>query len=322
MKKYNTGILGGASIALRSIAHEINTHDLLELTAIATRSEDKKRKIAEKFSCNILVGYETLLKDKSIEFIYIPLPNSLHKEWVIKSLEAGKHVLCEKSIGCNYKEAEEMVNVAQKNNLLLVENFQFRFHSQHKEIKKIIDSGEIGEIKLFRSTFGFPPFPDKTNIRYSLSLGGGALLDAGAYTLKAASFVLGNNIKIQSSNIISSEEYDVDITGSISGIFDEKIPIQLSYGFDNFYQCNYEVWGSKGKLTCTRAFTPPPGFSPFIIIEKQGEKEDRQLKADNHYRNMLTHCVNKINELNFKDEYQEILIQAKLIEEVKTIAYE
>jgi NDP-hexose-3-ketoreductase len=322
MKKYTVGIISGANIALRCIAREIDNHDRFELRAFATRSEAQKKIIEEKFNCAVYIGYDDIIKDDAIDFVYIPLPNSLHKQWVLKAVNEGKHVLCEKSLGCSLADVIEMVEAAKQNKCLLIENFQFRFHSQQTMIKKLLSENAIGKVQCFRSSFGFPPFPDSNNIRYKKELGGGALLDAGAYTLKAMSFVMGSGFSVKGATINTSSEYDVDISGGILATNSEGVVAQLAYGFDNFYQCNYELWGATGKITVTRAFTAPPGFAPTIIIEKLGEKEERVLEPDNHYRNMLSHCASCIDTSSFSEEYKQLIEQAELIEQTKEKSHE
>jgi predicted dehydrogenase len=290
---------------------------MYDLVGFAGRNIDKTLITSKQFECEALQSYQLVIDRNDIDLIYIPLPNSMHKEWVIKSLNSGKHVICEKSLGCSYSEVEEMVAAARRNEKLLFENFQFRFHSQHQIVKKMLEDGEIGETRSFRSSFGFPPFQDSDNIRYRSELGGGALLDAGAYTVKAAHFIMGEDLEVKAATLNVSRDLGVDIYGGIymqnaNGQFAE-----LSYGFDNYYQCNYEIWGSKGKLSVTRAFTAPPGFAPTVIVEKQGYKEEKILPADDHFANMLSHVVWSIENKYFEIENSQNLIQARKIEDVK-----
>ncbi len=99
MKKYTVGIISGANIALRCIAHEIDNHDRFELRAFATRSEAQKKVIEEKFNCAVYIGYDDMIKDDAIDFVYIPMPNSLHKHWDLNTVNERKHGLCETSLG-------------------------------------------------------------------------------------------------------------------------------------------------------------------------------------------------------------------------------
>lgn len=317
MNKLRVGVLGCANIAVRSLGPAFQEHELYDLAAFAGRDFSKTNEVSKKFGCEALSSYQQLIDRNDIDLVYIPLPNSLHYEWVIKALKSGKHVLCEKSLGCNYSEVESMVNEARRYNKLLIENFQFRFHSQHQFVKNMLINGEIGDIRSFRSSFGFPPFPDSKNIRYDKELGGGALLDAGAYTIKATQFIMGNNFEVKAASLNISEKIGVDIFG---GLFMQNTTgqfAQSSFGFDNFYQCNYEIWGSKGKITSTRAFTAPPGFEPTILLEKQGcTSESICLPADDHFSNLLTHIVKCIELGDFESENLQNLQQAKNIKEV------
>ena len=320
MNKLKVGILGCADIAIRYMAPTFQAHPFYDLIAFAGRDFNKTTETANRFGCKALPSYQALIDRNDIDLVYIPLPNSLHYEWVIKSLQSGKHVICEKSLGCSYAEVEQMVASARINQKLLIENFQFRFHTQHQFVKNIMREGGLGEIRSFRSSFGFPPFADETNIRYQHALGGGALLDAGAYTVKAVQFVIGDGLEVKAATLNISSNWDVDIYGGIYMQNNEGQFAELSFGFDNFYQCNYEVWGSKGKLTATRAFTAAPGFSPIIIIEKQGYKEEKILPTDNHFANMLTHVLQCIQSGRFEEENIQNLAQAYNLEQVAKMA--
>jgi hypothetical protein len=316
MNKIRVGILGCANIAIKSLAPAFQSHPLYELIAFAGRDSNKTNYTSKKFRCEALFSYQDLIDRGDIDLVYIPLPNSLHYEWVIKALKSGKHVLCEKSLGCNYEEVESMVFEARKNDRLLIENFQFRFHSQHAFVKKMLMDGEIGEVRSFRSSFGFPPFEDSLNIRYNKELGGGALLDAGAYTLKATQFMLGYGFEVKAANLNIAKEQNVDIFGGIYMQNEIGQFAQLSFGFDNFYQCNYEIWGSKGKISTTRAFTAAPGFEPSVIVEKQGYSESICLPADNHFSNLLTYIINCIELRDFENENLQNLQQAQNVKQV------
>ena len=252
---------------------------------------------------------------ENIDAIYIPLPNSMHYEWVKKALNKNLHVLVEKSMACSYDEVLKLNKLAEMKNLVLIENFQFRFHSQLQYIKDLVDSGKIGELRNIRSSFGFPPFSDDDNIRYKKELGGGALLDAGAYTIKISQIFLGNDIYVDSATLKYSDDKKVDIWGSgCLKSTNSAINSQIAFGFDNFYQCSIELWGSKGKIKTDRIFTSPPGYSPIIELETQKGKEVKVLKEDNHFKNMILFFYNQIMKNN-KEEYLNNICQAKLINE-------
>ena len=138
------GVLGAANIAKRSVIPEIKKlNSNYELVGIASRNKQTAKEIATEFNTKPYFSYEELLNNGNLEAIYIPLPNSLHYEYAKKSLLKGIHVLVEKSLGCNLEQVKELVQLARQNNLLLMENFQFRFHPQLEVIKKLLDRGGL-----------------------------------------------------------------------------------------------------------------------------------------------------------------------------------
>jgi hypothetical protein len=112
----------------------------------------------------------------------------------------------------------------------------------------------------------------------------------------------------------------VDVGGAIYLENGGGLVSETAFGFDNFYQCNYEIWGSKGKLTAKRAFTAPPGFAPELVVETAAGVEVKTLPADNHFANMLTHFADTIGHGAYEDEYDENLTQARLLQQVKELA--
>lgn len=308
-EKLNIGILGCADIAWRSMIPAILDSGKYNLVAVASRDKAKAELFANKFNCKAIVGYENLLTEKDIDVIYIPLPVGLHYEWIKKTLQHGKHVLAEKSFCESYDQAKELVDLANQKGLGVFENFMFVFHSQISFALEQLKSGVIGDLRLLRSSFGFPKFKINENIRYQKELGGGALNDAGGYTLMAAQIFLGEGL----SNVSSYMGYqgnEVDFMGGGMLINDKGIGAQVAFGFDNFYQNNIELWGTTGKITLERAFTAPPGFSPQVIIEKQTEVNHIKLPADNHFINILNAIYAAIDTSKFDSFHHRILSQS------------
>jgi len=316
MKPLNIGILGCANIAGRLVIPALRTMDEFNLIAVASRSKEKADTFAQRFGCEGVVGYQNLLKRADIDAVYVPLPVGLHYEWVIKALQHYKHVLVEKSIAEHYDAVKEMVTLAQQHNLVLIENFMFLYHSQHKFVFDMLERGEIGAIRCFRSSFGFPPLPPN-NIRYQKALGGGALLDAGAYTIKAAQFILKTPLTVKAAFLHTDGAYEVDTTGGAFLTGENGVFAEVAFGFDNFYQCNYEIWGSHGKLTSERAFTAGPNFKPKIVLEKQDERHEYQLAPDNHFVNIFREFATAIHTGDVAHHYQGILDHANLMQEVR-----
>jgi len=315
------GILGCANIAITAVIPAILRADTNAKLIIASRDNKKARKTAGQFGCSFVNTYEELLRIEEIDAVYIPLPTGLHYEWVKKAVLAGKHILVEKSATNTYKEAIEVISLAKEKGVAIAENFQFQHHSQHQYVFELLQKGEIGEIRCFRSSFGFPPFSENTNIRYKKELGGGALLDAGAYVLKATSFMMGDGFEVKSSFLKINNALDIDWFGGAFLVNEErKIFSEVAFGFDNFYQCNYEIWGSKGKITSTRAFTAKANFKPSIVLEKQGYKEEIELSKDDHFSNMISYFISMVETKAFETEWRNLLTQAKLIDDVRKLS--
>lgn len=316
-KATKIGVLGCANIAERFMLPAIKESDLFELVGIASRSEDRADSFSNTFNTKAFYSYDSLL-DSNLDAIYIPLPNGLHYEWVKKALNKKLHVLVEKSLACDLDQVKELNRLARDNRIALLENFQFRFHKQLRFIQNKLDEDHLGEIKLLRSSFGFPPFKDKDNIRYQKAVGGGALLDAGAYTIKVSQIFLGDKIYVDSASLTRPHNQEVDIWGS--AFIKQKngyLTSQIAFGFDHFYQNTLEIWGSKGKLTASRIFTAGPGVQAKVTIENRDGIDAINLPEDNHFLNMLDHFSELINTGNgLDDEYSQNINQARLIREL------
>ena len=174
------GVLGTANIARGCTIPGIQKAEQCELYAIAGREEEKVLKFQKEFGFKkAYVGYEELLKDADVQAVYIPLPNHLHKEWVIKALKAGKHVLCEKPLALNEKEAEEMFAAARENHVILMEAYAYLHSPYIASLKQDIASGIIGEVDYIETAFLTQGY--KEDIRLHKEMGGGAVYDLGCY---------------------------------------------------------------------------------------------------------------------------------------------
>jgi len=316
----NIGVIGCASVADRAVLPAIKSSaDHYSLIGIASRNETKAKQFAIKFDTQAYFGYASLLESEQLDAVYIPLPNSMHRQWIEKALNRNLHVLVEKSLACTYEEVFNLNVLAKRRHVALVENFQFRFHNQLATIEKMLCDGVIGELRCLRSSFGFPPFPDPKNIRYQKELGGGALLDAGAYPIKIAQYFLGLDLAVDAANLAFDPERNVDIWGGAYLKQSNGINFaEIAFGFDNFYQCSLDLWGSKGRLYTNRIFTAPPGYAPEIMIETNSGKESITLKPDHHFENMLSHFFRVITNYNgMETEYTQNINQARLIEELR-----
>ncbi len=319
MERLRIGVVGCANIAQRSVIPAIKSLEGFRLVAVASRTISKAEECGRRFECDSVHGYQALLDREDIDAIYLPLPTGLHEEWILKAIEARKHILAEKSLALTAISAEKMVLAAQRAGVLLMENFMFPYHSQHAWVRRQIEESAIGEIRQFRAAFGFSGFP-KGNFRNDPALGGGALLDAAGYTVKAAQLFLGSGLTVQSASLAVHPEFGVDYFGSAQLTNEKGLTAQVAFGFDNFYQCNYEVWGSKGKLSVLRAFTPPHDFAPTVVLEQQNHREEFRLPADDHFKNVLVEFHRAIEALDHETHHVACLQQAILLQEIRDLA--
>ena len=311
-KKIRVGIIGCAAIAKRSLAPAFAAHPSFQLTAIASRTAEKANEFARQYGAHPC-SYDELVQAPDIDLVYCPLPTGLHYEWVKKCLQNRKHVLCEKSLACNCDQVCDLVKAARQNGCFLMESFQFRFHPQNLYAKRLLEENAIGEIRGLDVKFGFPPFPDgANNIRYSKVLGGGALLDSGAYTIKATTYLLGDEFKVKMAMSGKHSGCEVDLDGHLWLQSANGLVSKTTYGFHNYYQCGYDIWGEKGKITTTRAFTAKPDFEAEVRLETQEGVKVGKFKAD-HFALMLDYVAAQICSNNFEEEYNQCLVQSRIL---------
>lgn len=320
MDKIRIGVMGCASIAGRSMIPAIKKlSEQYVLVGIASRDPKKAELWGHRFDCEAIYGYDALIAREDIDAIYMPLPTGLHAEWIMKSLKAGKHVYAEKSIALSYADSELFVNTAKDAGLVLMEGYMFLYHSQQQRILELIDSGAIGEIRHFCASFGFPPL-DADNFRYDKNIGGGAIMDCAGYVIRAASLLLRQRLTVQAASV-KLDDNGTSNYGTAFLVAQDNTPVSVSFGFDNFYQCRYDIWGSKGKLSALKAFTPKEKESPIIQLETSTGVKQIVCDADNHFEKAMIEFRNSILLNNSMKHYFEILEQSRLLDELITHKY-
>lgn len=185
------GILGCANIA-KQFTRDVADSPLVSIQAVSSRDLSKAQQFAQSFGIARAHGsYEALLADAALDAIYIPLPNSLHAEWAIRAMQAGKHVLCEKPLALNLAEVTRMFEVAHQHGVMLLESYPYWFQPQTRDLLACLHHDKIGEVRSMQASFGFTLGNPDTNIRMKPDLGGGALLDAGSYPISFIRLVMG-----------------------------------------------------------------------------------------------------------------------------------
>jgi len=221
-----------------------------------------------------VAGYQALIEDPDIDALYIPLPNSLHAEWTIRALEAGKPVLCEKPLCGTLPDTERVLTSARQTGTLLWEAFAFPFHAQLAQLRRLIADGAIGDLMEIKSNFHFSVTrPD--NIRLSRELEGGALLDVGCYPVRLAAELFGTaHESAWATASRGGQGVDVDTWGVLG--YPAGRRLLLSCGFGRSYDAFTTLEGTAGQIHVTNPFHPGPGDS---YVVKAGRDEPRRYPA-------------------------------------------
>jgi len=258
MKKIRWGVLSTAKIGTEKVIPAMQLGEYCKFTAIASRQLEKAQAAARRLGIEKAYGsYEELLADPDVDAVYLPLPNHLHVSWAIKALKAGKHVLCEKPIGLNAAEAQELLEVSRKfPRLKVMEAFMYRHHPQWQWAKKRVSEGKIGELRTIQSFFSYYN-SDPNNIRNKADIGGGGLMDIGCYCISLSRFIFGAEPRRVCG--IREEDPEMEVDRLTSGL------LEFASGTSTFtcatqlvpYQ-RVNIFGTKGRIEIEIPFNAPP----------------------------------------------------------------
>jgi predicted dehydrogenase len=252
------GILSTAHIN-RLVIPGLQTSPETELVAVASRDESRAKQYAEQRGIPRAYGsYEALLADPDIEAVYISLPNSMHVEWSIRSLEAGKHVLCEKPFARDPAEVERAFDVATANERILMEAFMWRFHPQTLQLQLLVDN--LSPIEHIDAKFGFTP-TDPLDVRLNRELGGGALMDLGCYCISAARLLAGEPERVIGRQKIGGDGVDVHFEGELHFANDLRATFECGLDMDDIDELRVD--GEAGSVFLD---DPWHGREPVIVL--------------------------------------------------------
>lgn len=263
------GILSTARINDLFIAGARRSPDA-EIVAVASRERERVEAYArERGIERAHASYEALLADPDVEVIYVSLPNSMHVEWAIRALEAGKHVLCEKPLSRRTTEVERAFEVAEREDRLLMEAFMYRHHPQTRRLAELTAEGAVGRPRLVRGAFSFAA-RDAANIRLSQSLDGGALMDVGCYCVSGARLIAGEPERVSAQQSIGGDGVDVVFAGTMR--FADDVLAHFDCGLALASRDELEVVGEDGSL-----FLDDPWHcrEPVIELRRSGEPVER-----------------------------------------------
>jgi D-xylose 1-dehydrogenase (NADP+, D-xylono-1,5-lactone-forming) len=272
------GIVSTADIN-RKVIPGAKASQKVELVGVASRAQDRAEQYASWWEIPRAYGsYEALLADDQIDAVYISLPNTMHCEWSIKALEAGKHVLCEKPLSRHPDEVAAAFDAADRTGRLLTEAFMWRHNPQTARLKELVDQGAIGELRLVRSTFSYGLY-DETNIRLQTDVEGGALMDVGCYTVSGSRFLAGEPERVFAEAWYGPTGTDWVFAGTMRFPGDVVASFDCGTALPN--RDELEAIGSDGSL-----FVDDPWhcLSPGIELRRDGKVERIELEPEDSYR--------------------------------------
>ena len=277
MPTVNWGVMSTAAINDAWLAGAALT-DGAVLAAVASRDRERAERYAEQRGIPRAHGsYEALLADPGVDAVYISLPNSLHVPWTRQALLAGKHVLCEKPLSHDPAEVTELFDLADRRGLQLAEAFMYRHHPQMERLRGLVAAGELGPLRMIRSSFSYSRRPEG-DVRLSTELGGGGLLDIGCYCVNASRMLAGEPLEVQA---IRTAADGVDLTFAAVMRFDGDVLAHFDVGMTLPARDELEVVGELGSVWLD---DPWHGREPVIERRQDGVIEQIILPKVDPYR--------------------------------------
>jgi predicted dehydrogenase len=280
------GVLGAARIAPMALLRPARQVPEAAVTAVAARDPQRAHTFAQKHGiARVHPSYEALLADAEVEAIYNPLPNSLHCEWTIRALEAGKHVLCEKPIASNSAEAERMATAARRTGRVLMEAFHWRYHPLAARLRAILDAGEIGTVRHIETHFCIPLIRPG-DIRYRLDLAGGATMDVGCYAISILRFLAAAEPEVVSAAArLSSPDVDRAMEATFRFADGRSGRMTCALLSPVLFRASARVRGDHGELTVLNPVAPQ--FLHRITVRTAAGKRHERVRGDATYTHQL-----------------------------------
>ena len=273
-KQLRLGIMATGNIA-QQFCNGVRSGGRCALAAVGSRSAASAKAFAEKFGIPAAHGsYDGLLNDDRVDAVYISLPNSMHHEWTMKALRAGKHVLCEKPMAVTVAEAEAMFAEARRANRVLVEAFMYVSHPQTAHIMKAVEHGVIGELRLVRTSFTFRTKRVEGNIRFQPGLAGGALMDVGCYCVNFARLFARSEVT-RVSAVARLHPTGVDEVTSGTMQFANGVLATFNCGMTTQCDNTAHLCGTEGYIAVPWPWKPPATGATYTIAHNVPPRQDQ-----------------------------------------------
>ncbi len=270
------GVLGAADITPRALVYPCLDEPGAFIKVIGARSRERAHGFAKHHGISTVVDdYASVVADEAINSVYIPLPITSHHEWAIRALEAGKHVLCEKSFAANAREAREMATTAEKTGRVLMDAFHYRYHPIFIRAREIYISGILGAIREISAAFHIPIAQKPNDIRMNYETGGGVTMDIGCYPISWVRHITGlEPEEVKAVAEVGPPKVDLYMTTEMR--FPDGIRVTTSGDMRSSarFVANMVVKGEKGEMTLNNPLVPQMGNSLELNIDGETSVED------------------------------------------------
>jgi D-xylose 1-dehydrogenase (NADP+, D-xylono-1,5-lactone-forming) len=266
--------MGTGNIARQFAEGVNNTGRRSEIVAVGSRTADTARGFADKHQIGSAhPTYDALIADANVQAVYISMPNSLHHEWTIKALRAGKHVLCEKPFALTRSQAQEMFDAARAAKKVLVEAFMYRSHPLTYEVIDSVRAGEIGDVRLIRTSFCYKTSRVDGNVRFDRALGGGGLMDVGCYCINFTRLIAREEpTEIHATAHMHERGVDDALTATLK--FPSGIVASFTSGMTVHADNTAYICGDEGYIEVPVPWKPPPKQAAYTVARSTPPKMD------------------------------------------------
>jgi predicted dehydrogenase len=319
MKKIAIGILGTADIAPRSIVEPVKDIKDAFIYGVASRDINRAKKFAHTYNIpNIFSSYDALLKCDDIDMVYIPLINSLHADWIIKTAEVKKHILVEKPVCMHSMDFEEIEKAVMNNGIYILEGLMVQHHPWQQKIKEIIQSGIYGRIKSIK-THACYMLDDNDSFRLDPVKGGGVFFEEGILWCQLTQLCLGLDPISTTSKSFFREPDGADVTFKARMNFSNDVYSELLCSYERPYEANHWFQFEKAHLKIRNFWRPTFGFFKikFEINNLQTNQNEKIIfSPQNYYNDQLIFFIQVLKgdkkNISLKSSFERIAMMEKL----------
>jgi NDP-hexose-3-ketoreductase len=314
------GVLGCSSIARRRFIPAILGAPEFSLDRIASRDVFKAKSYSEEFQCVKYGSYSDLLNDPDVEIVYISTPPFRHEQDIKDVIRVKKHVISEKPITQNLDSLIRLLDLADKHNVYVVENYAFLHHPQHAVVKNLIDAGELGEVQHCEVSFCYP-MPPWNDIRLNPNLGAGVIHDTLGYPIALTRFLFGDDISVCASKICFDENCAVSLSAQFTLNVVNTFKVHCKVAMGEEYESRYRVHTESGYIEVGRAFSVDENYRAEVKIISPNECKLLSIPPQNQIRNFLAFFakVLQANSSLIVEKHNQILVRS-IMDEVLRLA--